>query len=243
MKVLLLTDNDQLLRRFRELVGEGDLDLIKSYHFEYAYSWNNQEFREKYKNDDRIFPLKVATNTHELIRKYKVIFSLHCKQFFPEELVKNVRCINVHPGLNPYNRGWFPQVFSIINGLPCGATIHEIDEKLDHGPVICQEEVVIEKWDTSFSAYNKILDAEIRLLRNSLVDILDNKYVAVSKPEGNVNLKRDFDDLCEIDLDNTDTFLNHINKLRALTHGEYSNAFFFDEEGRKIFINIEMTRE
>ena len=50
---------------------------------------------------------------------------------FPVDMVRNYRCINVHPGLNPYNRGWFPQTFSLVNHFPVGVTIHEMDAHLD----------------------------------------------------------------------------------------------------------------
>ncbi len=98
---------------------------------------------------------------HNVDSKYKLVISAHCKKIFPPKLVNSFRCINIHPGLNPYNRGYYPQAFSLINKLPVGATIHEIDEKLDHGPIIFQEEVVIESIDTSFSLYNKIIKKEI----------------------------------------------------------------------------------
>jgi methionyl-tRNA formyltransferase len=154
-----------------------------------------------------------------------------------------VKCINVHPGLNPYNRGWFPHVFSILNSHPCGATIHEMDEQLDHGPIICQKEVDVEMWDTSLTLYNKILDAEMYLLEQNIEKILSGDYKTVIKGEGNVNLKKDFDDLCKIDLDNVDTFRNHINRLRALTHGDYKNAYFIDDSGNKIYLKLELRKE
>ena len=65
----------------------------------------------------RVLDLDVLDD--EWMRHYKVGISAHCKQIFPAKLVENVRCYNIHPGYNPYNRGWFPQVFSIINKKKC----------------------------------------------------------------------------------------------------------------------------
>ena len=48
--------------------------------------------------------------------------------------------------------------------------------------------------------------------------------------------------MCEINLNNKDSFLNHINILRALTHGDYSNAYFFDENGNKIHLTVELKK-
>ena len=53
--------------------------------------------------------LNVHKQVSNITKNYNLVMSIHCKQLFPTELVNNVRCVNVHPGLNPYNRGWFPQ--------------------------------------------------------------------------------------------------------------------------------------
>ena len=177
--------------------------------------------------------------------EYDLIFSLHCKQLFPKELVLQKKCINIHPGLNPYNRGWYPQVFSIINKLPIGATLHEIDKELDHGPVIAQKEIEVNGWDTSLNIYNRVLETELELLDLYLQKIIDNNYTSTILPmEGNVNLKKDFDKLCEIDLTEQATYEEVIDRLRALSHGDLKNAFFYDTKtGKKIFVNIHLIGE
>ncbi|HCF64432.1 MAG TPA: formyl transferase, partial [Chitinophagaceae bacterium] len=198
--------------------------------------------QEKYAGSTWIKPLSVKQSVDSLIQDYSLIISLHSKQIFPAALVQQVRCVNVHPGLNPHNRGWFPQVFSILNQLPCGATIHVMDEQLDHGPVIAQQAVPIESWDTSFTAYHKILDAEIQLLRLHLQSILNNSYHTFIPEEGNVNLKKDFDALCEIQLNQTGTWREHLNLLRALTHGDYQNAYFIDDAGNKVMVSVTLNK-
>lgn len=242
-KILLLTDNEQQLKEFKALVQGKGLHCDSGFDFHYAFSFSNKAFTEKFRDEDWIRPLKVNNEVDVLSREYDMIFSIHCKQMFPAALVKKVKCINVHSGLNPYNRGWFPQVFSILNGMPCGASIHEIDEELDHGPVICQKEVRIESWDTSLTAYEKILEAEMELLTEHIENILNETYEVIAKEEGNLNLKKDFDDLCHLDLDEEDTFQSHINQLRALTHGDYANAFFTDENGDKVYLKLILKKE
>lgn len=242
-KILILTDNEELLRRFRNLLKGNESIESNNVTFDFMYSYTNKAFVKKFNGLEWLAPLKVKEKVEWLIEKYNLIISLHCKQLFPAELVNQVRCINVHPGLNPFNRGWYPQVFSILNSLPCGATIHEMDEHLDHGPIICQKEVKIEPWDTSLSAYNKIIDAEMELLTKYLPNIINNDYSPFIKDGGDLNLKNDFDKLCHLDLNEIDTWQNHINRLRALTHGDYSNAYFIDGAGNKIYIKVEMIRD
>ncbi len=180
---------------------------------------------------------------HNIDSKYELVISAHCKKLFPPKLVNSFRCINIHPGLNPYNRGYYPQAFSLINKLPIGATIHEIDEELDHGPIIYQEEIEIKSTDTSFSLYNKVIKKEIELFEKNFNSIINNNYIITTpKNEGNLNLKKDFDNLCKIDLDNIDTFENHINLLKALTFDKYKNAYFIDKNGDKIYLNIKLSK-
>ncbi|HFA51391.1 MAG TPA: dTDP-4-amino-4,6-dideoxyglucose formyltransferase [Bacteroidetes bacterium] len=236
--ILVISDNEALVDKFNKLIGTGMFD---PHQFHFSYSYFNKALAEKYIGDNNFTPVNVKVEKDEIIIKYDLVISLHCKQLFPSELVNSVRCVNVHPGLNPYNRGWFPQVFSILNGKPCGATIHEIDEQLDHGNIIVQKEVAIEPWDTSLTAYNKITEAEMELIEKNMLDIIENKYKTKRpRQEGNLNLKKDFDALCQIDMAEVGTFQNHIDRLRALTHGDYMNAYFLDGEGNKVFLKLEL---
>lgn len=101
--ILLLTDNEELLNRFKTLIKDKSLDYNSEFSFNYAFSFNNKAFVEKFKHSDWIKPLKVKDEVDFLLGEYDMIFSLHCKQIFPSKLVSNVNCINVHPGLNPNN--------------------------------------------------------------------------------------------------------------------------------------------
>jgi dTDP-4-amino-4,6-dideoxyglucose formyltransferase len=179
----------------------------------------------------------------ERLRGYDVGFSCHSKQIFPAPLVRDVRCINVHPGLNPYNRGWYPQVFSLINKLPLGVTIHEMDAEIDHGPIVCQSSVEIDEGDTSETVYQRLLDAEIRLFTEWLPALLRGDYTAVAPAaEGNYNSRADFEKLCEIDLDKRVTFREAIDFLRATSHRPHFNAFYRSAGGR-VFVRLEVQRE
>ena len=166
---------------------------------------------------------------------FDIGFSCHSRQIFPAGLVEAVRCVNVHPGLNPHNRGWFPQVFSLINKRPAGITIHEMDAQVDHGPIICQERVDVTAWDTSGTLYDRLLEREIGLFVEWLPRLLEGKYQTVSpENEGNYNGRADFESLKEIDLDRTVTFREAIDFLRAMSHPRISMPSTRDE-GRSGF--------
>ncbi|MEK7257949.1 MAG: methionyl-tRNA formyltransferase, partial [Bacteroidota bacterium] len=115
-RILIISDNEPLVTRFKTLINKG---LFGSHIFSFAFSHHNSALRQKYADSD-FSPINVKSEWQNIACNYDLVISLHCKQLFPPDLVKGVRCVNVHPGLNPHNRGWFPQVFSILNGLPCG---------------------------------------------------------------------------------------------------------------------------
>jgi len=224
MKTLILTDNSHACDLACELNSlYGDIEIYQS---------PNGSIQG-------IPRLNVREKVLEMIDTYDLVISIHCKQFFPPALVNCIRCINVHPGLNPFNRGWFPQIFSIINGLPSGVTIHEIDDELDHGPVIAQREYTIQPWDTSGSAYAKIMKMEREMVLEHFVAIREDDYqVVVPKGEGNINYKKDFDQLREIDLNQSGSFRDLLNRLRALTHDDFRNAYFTAPSGKKVFVRV-----
>jgi methionyl-tRNA formyltransferase len=187
--------------------------------------------------------IRLKEKTTDFFKQYDLFLSLHCKQIFPEELVNNCRCVNVHPGLNPYNRGWFPQVFAIMNKLPHGATIHEIDKDLDHGAIIAQKEVKIYSWSTSYSVYSEVQTAEIQLLKENFDDIINNTYHKYyPESEGNINYIKDFKEMLEIKLDERISWAHAIDHLRALSFNGYDNAYFIDEEGNKVYIEVKLKK-
>ena len=47
--ILLLTDNKILLNRFKALIQEKNLENNSSFNFDYAFSFNNEEFVEIFK--------------------------------------------------------------------------------------------------------------------------------------------------------------------------------------------------
>ncbi len=238
MKIAVVSDNTYMAHAFKNILTK-QMPHVSTHYFCSTFS-NPKEF-----NIQNVQSIDIKKHYTNLIEKYNLIFSIHCKQIFPKELVEHVRCINVHPGYNPINRGWYPQVFSIINNLETGATIHEMDAELDHGNIIARKKVAIKSWDTSLSLYNKIVEAELELLEKHITSIVEKTYTTITpESEGNVYLKKDFNALRHIDLQKTASYKQVINHLRALTHGDFKNAYFVDSEtNKKVFVKIILEAE
>ena len=242
--ILIISDNLYLCKRFFSIIEKKKNNTIN-----YTFSISPYSIKETFiianNITTHVLNLKNQVDVDKIIATYDLVFSIHCKQIFPSDLVTKVKCINVHPGYNPINRGWYPQVFSILNDFPMGATIHEIDEQLDNGNIIVREYVDKKSYDTSETLYNKVIAKEIELLSSHIDLILDNNYEVI-RPEsqGNLFFKKDFYDLFQLNLEEQTTVGKVIDKLRALTHGDFKNAFFIDKEtGKKVYVGIQLKLE
>lgn len=240
--ILVVTDNGLQYKKFLLLLN--DDVFYKDYNFTFCRSFASEKEKIYEKDLDNLDVINVKEDYNRIISKFDLVISLHCKQLFPSQLVKGIKCINIHPGYNPINRGWYPQVFAINYGNEVGATIHEIDEQLDHGAIIVREKCPIYSWDTSLEVYERILALEIKLLKENLPSLLLGTYETV-KPEveGVLHLRKDFKALCKIDLEEEGSFKTFIDRIRALSHGKYKNAYFIDENGEKVYLSISFEKD
>lgn len=237
IKILVVIDNVLLYERLQSIFAKHNRSDIS---VDFRHSSTTTAISRHADFADGRGLIDVKKQAEEIVEKYDLVLSVHCLQFFPKELVHGVRCVNVHPGYNPINRGWYPQVFAIIHDLPIGATIHEMDEKLDNGNIIARRFVEKQVWDTSLSIYDRVLETELALFDQNFDAIIDKTYTPII-PEGAGNMfrKSDFNALCEIDLKKQGSFREFYDLLRALSHGDYKNAYFKDESGNKIFLKLE----
>lgn len=241
-KILVVTDNGLLYKQVKSILFDEFEDIADLFDFKRTkLSKSPHLYTDGVEELDEV---NVKEEYEDIINNYDLVISLHCKQIFPLALVKSIPCINIHPGYNPYNRGWYPQVFAIINKERLGATIHLMDEHVDHGAIIARKEVDIKSFYTSKEAYERVLEVELELFRDNIRQIVDGGYKTI-QPEiaGDYHSIDDYKKLCKIDLKEQLTFGDAIDKLRALSHGAYKNAYFIDDKGNKVFVKIELTKE
>jgi phosphoribosylglycinamide formyltransferase 1 len=74
------------------------------------------------------------------------------------------RVLNIHPALLPSFPGLDGQGQAFEYGVKvAGCTVHFVDEKVDHGPIICQAAVEVVENDTRESLQKRILEQEHKL--------------------------------------------------------------------------------
>jgi len=161
----------------------------------------------------------------------------------PEEIldIPNLGTVNLHASYLPHNRGYNPSVWSIIEDPPAGATIHYMAPELDAGPIIDRQKVQVEPDDDGRSLYTRLEQKLIDLFKKNWIDIREGTVDTLDQTtqEGNHHYKKEFLELCEIDLDETVTAGAFIDRIRALTFRPYNNAFF-ERDGEKYYINVDI---
>jgi phosphoribosylglycinamide formyltransferase-1 len=74
------------------------------------------------------------------------------------------RVINIHPALLPAFKGLHAQRQAVEYGVRVtGATVHFVDEDVDHGPIILQGAVAVDPDDTFETVTARVLEVEHRL--------------------------------------------------------------------------------
>lgn len=83
---------------------------------------------------------------------------------------------NIHPSLLPEYRGPSPITYPLLMGdKKTGVSLIMMDEKLDHGPIIDQEEYEIQKNDTRTSLENRLSEIGYRLFKKYVQILLDGR--------------------------------------------------------------------
>ncbi len=161
-----------------------------------------------------------------------------------QPILELMPCINLHPAYLPYNRGAYPNVWSIIEDTPAGVTLHYMDVGVDTGDIIAQQIVPVEPVDTGESLYKKLEQASVDLFKQSWPLLRAGRAVRLSQPAsaGTTHRVKDVEQIDEIDLDRTYTGRELINLLRARTYPPYASAYF-RHDGRKIYLRLNLSYE
>lgn len=157
-------------------------------------------------------------------------------QIIPKELLELPRlgCVNVHASLLPKLRGGAPIHKAIIDGYSkTGITIMYMDEAMDHGDIIEQEEISILDEDTLESLYQKLSELGKKLLLEVLPSIIDGTNQRTPQNEEEVtyayNIKRE-----EEHIDFSKTSREVFNLVRGLYPIPGANTIM-DEKEMKIY--------
>lgn len=107
-------------------------------------------------------------------------------KFLPKSILQIPKygCLNVHPSLLPKYRGSAPIQWAILNGdKMTGTTIMKMNEKMDAGDIILQEEVEIEENETTGELWNRLSKISSELLVKAIQQIENGSAVFIKQSE------------------------------------------------------------
>ena len=181
------------------------------------YEWLKEKEDNVILYDGKITPSYIEKNNVDFAvsYNYRFIIKPDVIQLLPHKLV------NLHTSFLPYNKGASPNIWSFIEGTPCGITIHEIDSGVDTGSILLREKIEFDyKIETLSSSYQKSNLMIQELFKNNYEKIRTNKIKPKTQFEkGTFHLSKELEPYKPI-LDYNDTIEEFLRKVRKL---DYSN--------------------
>ena len=116
--------------------------------------------------------LRNGSATKELSdKKYDVFIVVSYGKIIPQEVLDlpSKGTLNVHPSLLPLYRGPAPIIAPILNGdTKTGVTIILLDSDMDHGPILAQEELLLQGNESAEELESSLVKIGGRLLAETL---------------------------------------------------------------------------
>ena len=177
------------------------------------------------------------------------IFGIHFPYLIPKSVldIPKIGFLNLHPAYLPFNRGWHTPSWAILDQTPIGATLHIMEEKLDTGDVIHQKEVKINPDDTANSLYQRLKVVEFETFKEAFPKLLNDNFQSKAQDlgTGTSHVKNDLfqEEVQKIDLEKSYTGKEWIDKMRALTTNDSSEAAYFIKDDVKYRVQIKIEKD
>lgn len=115
----------------------------------------------------------------DAVKKYEIdwLFIIGWSQIAGEKVLNSPKygCIGMHPTLLPEGRGRAAIPWAILKGLKkTGVTMFRLDNGVDTGDIIGQEEIALDSRITADELYDQVNSAHIRLIQNYWGPIVNN---------------------------------------------------------------------
>ena len=128
----------------------------------------------------------------------------------------NNKIINLHPSLLPWNKGYHSNFWSIYHDTPKGVSIHVIDEGIDTGKIVAQDEIEYFDDDTLRTTYKKLRASMVKLFFSKW-DLIKKENIELIKQDTkneSLHFKIEFDQIFDKLPMGWDTKVSEIMKLK-----------------------------
>jgi methionyl-tRNA formyltransferase len=174
----------------------------------------------------------------EAIRNHDIdwLFIIGWSQIAGKEVLDapNRGCIGMHPTLLPRGRGRAAIPWAILKGLDkTGVTMFKLDEGVDSGPILAQEELPLAPDETATSLYKRVAEAHRTLIARVWRELVSDAIVPQPQDDSAATTwpgRKPADGVIKPE----EMSCKHVDRLvRAVTH-PYPGAFVDHDETRYI---------
>lgn len=186
--------------------------------------------------------LRDGTFAKELSKDpWDVFIVLAYGKIIPPEIltIPKYGVLNIHPSLLPRLRGPSPIQTAILEEKETGVSIMQMDEEMDHGPIVAQKKVSVTPWPPQTTDLEKLLaDEGAALLADLLPDWVSGKITPTPQDHEKATYTRKFTkDDGLLDLKNGSPTEN-MAKIKAFSTTPRAHFFKNTQKGLKIRVIV-----
>jgi len=202
--------------------------LFLGSHDSSLYTWLQEQGEDVSQTSDKLSVEFIEDEEFTFLISYGYRYILH-----PEILNKFPdRAINLHISYLPWNRGADPNFWSFVEDTPKGVTIHYLDEGVDTGDIIVQEEIRFDS-ETLATSYEKLQFAIQELFKNNWQEIKNGTCLRQKQVgEGSFHKQKDKEYLSDLLTDGWDT---PISTLEGYAGETQMTIQFFEQWAEEIY--------
>ncbi len=170
-----------------------------------------------------------------LVKKWDFFFVLAYGKILSKEILEIPKygVLNLHPSLLPKYRGPSPIMSAILDDQKeTGISLMLLDEKMDHGPIIAQQQFKITEWKKNDQMEKIFAELGAQLFYQNYYDIIDNIIIAKTQDDNEATYchkynKKDMELI--IPLNSRQNFLKYC---------AFSKPFYFDKNGKRNIVTL-----
>ena len=136
---------------------------------------------------------------NESISKYDLVISFGYRRLIKSRILTLARrpIINLHMSYLPFNRGSHPSFWSFYKHTIKGVTVHEMNNKIDAGPIILQKKINFNFSKNKKITFNQAYRKSFKILENIFMENFEKIMVKNYKlkknliSKGSIHKKKD----------------------------------------------------
>ena len=165
----------------------------------------------------------------------------------PIELISLVPngILNLHPSLLPIGRGANPISWNIVEGHTQGVTLHLIDQGLDSGKIIFQQEICTTIGMSAGEIYELAMDKLFHAFTYSFPRWISGSLIPLPQKISNTSHHKasELDHLRFFREDELATFGEFVRRMQATTYSDGRKPIFKDSTGNNWKITFELSKD